>query len=200
MQQFSATGTYSDASTQDLTTAVTWSSSNTAAATIVTNTGAASTVASGTTTISAALGSVSGMTTLQVLAPDGISQSFLFPSSLGTLNCGESKTISGTLFPTNSAPLAENWLTITWSPDATCQANGFVMVPVVSASSPFDFNVFTNPGTNALAENAFDPGTYIDLVAGAAAGVRLPGTYYIEIEGVVTGTWTLLLNTIAFPQ
>src|SRR5439155_747331 len=33
-QQFSATGTYSDASTQDLTSSVTWASSNTAAATI----------------------------------------------------------------------------------------------------------------------------------------------------------------------
>jgi hypothetical protein len=66
-QQFTATGTYTDSSTRDLTTEVVWASTNPAAATIAAG-GLASTVAAGTTTISATLGSVSGSTTLTVLS------------------------------------------------------------------------------------------------------------------------------------
>jgi hypothetical protein len=64
-QQFTATGTYSDGSTQNLTSQVTWASSNTAAATI-NSAGLATAVAAATTTISATLGSVSGSTGLTV--------------------------------------------------------------------------------------------------------------------------------------
>jgi hypothetical protein len=55
-QQFTATGTYSDGSTQDLTTAVTWSSSNSAVAAISNASGSeglATSVAAGSTTIGA---------------------------------------------------------------------------------------------------------------------------------------------------
>jgi len=67
-QQFAATGTYSDGSTQTITNSVTWSSSNTNVATI-SNTGTpglASGVSAGTVTITATLGSVSGTTNLTV--------------------------------------------------------------------------------------------------------------------------------------
>lgn len=63
-QQFTATGTFSDGSKQDITFDATWASSNTAAATVSNaasdNTGGeATTVAAGTTTISATFGGVS---------------------------------------------------------------------------------------------------------------------------------------------
>lgn len=64
-QQFVATGTFSDATTQDLTGQVTWASSSTAAATISTG-GLATAVAAGSTTISAVRAGVTGSTTLQV--------------------------------------------------------------------------------------------------------------------------------------
>src|SRR5205814_330634 len=64
-RQFTATGTYSDNSTQDLTAQVAWSSSNTGVATID-SAGLATSVAAGTTTITATLGLVSGNTTLTV--------------------------------------------------------------------------------------------------------------------------------------
>lgn len=63
-EQFTATGGYSDGSTQNITTAVTWTSSNSIVGTIGTNTGLLQTTATGTTTIAATLGSVSGSTTL----------------------------------------------------------------------------------------------------------------------------------------
>ena len=62
---FTATATYSDGSTGDVTTQAAWSSSSTAVAT-VDGTGHASALAAGTTTIAAALGSAASSTTLTV--------------------------------------------------------------------------------------------------------------------------------------
>ncbi|MFC2003424.1 Ig-like domain-containing protein, partial [Chloroflexota bacterium] len=64
-QQFVATGTYSDASTANITTSVTWSSSSTGVASISTA-GLATSYSSGGTTITATKSSVSGTTTLTV--------------------------------------------------------------------------------------------------------------------------------------
>jgi hypothetical protein len=69
--QFTATGTYSDATTQDLTASVAWESSATAVATISSSAGSdglASSVDVGTTTIKATLGTVVGQTDLHVTA------------------------------------------------------------------------------------------------------------------------------------
>ena len=66
-QQFKATGTYSDSSTQDLTSAATWTSSAPALV-MINSTGLAEGVGVGSTTIEASLGSTSGSTTLSVSA------------------------------------------------------------------------------------------------------------------------------------
>ena len=75
-QQFSATGTFTDGSTQDLTTTVTWSSSTNTVAVISNNTGSqglATSAAVGTTTITATSGSVAGSTLLTVGNPQLVS-------------------------------------------------------------------------------------------------------------------------------
>lgn len=64
-QQFHATGTYSDGSTQNLTEKVSWTSSNTAAATIATS-GRLKGLAPGTTTVAATIGSFTASATLNV--------------------------------------------------------------------------------------------------------------------------------------
>ncbi|HEY6837619.1 MAG TPA: DUF3443 family protein, partial [Geobacteraceae bacterium] len=64
-QQFTATGTFSDNSTQDLTPSVSWASSNTGVATI-SAAGLATSVALGTTTITATSGTISNATTLTI--------------------------------------------------------------------------------------------------------------------------------------
>ena len=66
-QQFTATGTYSDSSTQNLT-GVTWASTNTAAATISTA-GFAQVVGVGSTTVSASMSGVTGTAALTTFAP-----------------------------------------------------------------------------------------------------------------------------------
>ncbi len=66
-KQFTATGTYTDSTTQDLSSTATWVSSDGTLATID-NTGLATGVAAGTVTITATSGAVTGTTTLQVTA------------------------------------------------------------------------------------------------------------------------------------
>lgn len=66
-QQYTATGTYSDHSHQNLTTSVTWSSS--AATATIAATGLATGTSAGPTTISATLGALSGSAPLTVTAP-----------------------------------------------------------------------------------------------------------------------------------
>jgi len=67
-QQFTATGNYTDGSTQDLTSTATWASTATNIATI-SSSGLASGTAQGTSTITATSGSVSGSATLTVTPP-----------------------------------------------------------------------------------------------------------------------------------
>ncbi len=68
-QAFTAVGIYSDGSMADITSQVTWTSSNTNIATILSN-GSATGVASGTAMISATLsGITSSSITLNVLTP-----------------------------------------------------------------------------------------------------------------------------------
>ncbi len=64
-QQFTATGTYSDNSTKNITSSVAWSSTDTGVATI-TSTGLATGVAAGSTTIQATSNSISGSTDLTI--------------------------------------------------------------------------------------------------------------------------------------
>ncbi len=80
--QFTATGTYSDQSTQNLTGSVLWSST-TAGVISISSTGFATAANSGTTTIVATLGNISGQTHLTVTqAPPPTSSVGINPSSL----------------------------------------------------------------------------------------------------------------------
>jgi probable HAF family extracellular repeat protein len=67
-QNYTASGTYSDASVKNLTSQVTWSSTNTAAATI-SSSGYAFVVGTGSTTITASLSGVNGTASLSTFAP-----------------------------------------------------------------------------------------------------------------------------------
>jgi uncharacterized protein YjdB len=67
LQQFTASGMFSDGSTEDITDTGTWTSSAGNVATI-SNSGLATTLAIGSTTLTASMGSLSGSTDLQVTA------------------------------------------------------------------------------------------------------------------------------------
>jgi uncharacterized protein YjdB len=104
LEQFTATGTYSDASTHDLTNSVTWASSASTIASI-TAAGQATARNLGSTSISAKLGSIQDSTTLTVSAASlrsitiggdvtiatNTSHSF---TAIGTFNDGSTRNIS----------------------------------------------------------------------------------------------------------
>ncbi|MGH8283316.1 MAG: Ig-like domain-containing protein [Gammaproteobacteria bacterium] len=101
-QSFTATGTYTDNSTQNLTTQVTWSSSSTDVATISNATGSqglATSVKIGTATITATNGSVAGSTVLTVTSPTPGSP----PSTPPAQICGDTTLLSGPATPPDGA-------------------------------------------------------------------------------------------------
>lgn len=70
-QQFTATGVFSDGTTENLTLSASWSSSNTAVAT-VNNSGMVNTISAGSVTITASTGGVTGSANFAVNQPIGV--------------------------------------------------------------------------------------------------------------------------------
>lgn len=102
---FTATGTYSDGSTQDLTAAVTWSSSDPTVASMSGNT--ATGLARGNTTITATLGSISGSTNLRVTFPSiriAANFSSITVNSAGNYDVTVSFTNTGDIVATSVQP------------------------------------------------------------------------------------------------
>ncbi|MGA2740107.1 MAG: Ig-like domain-containing protein [Bryobacteraceae bacterium] len=94
-QQFTATGTFSDGSTQNLTSTASWSSDTLSTATI-NNTGLASSVGIGTATITATSGSVSSSTVLTVTAAVLVSITINPPGASIPLGMMQQFTATGT--------------------------------------------------------------------------------------------------------
>ncbi len=118
-QQFTATGTYSDSSTKDITTTVTWASSNTGFATIGASTGLATGVAVGTTQISATLGSVTSPNDpLTVTAAAVTLQSIAVTPAAPSISAGATQqfTATGTYSGSSTKDITT---TVTWASSNT---------------------------------------------------------------------------------
>ncbi len=110
-QQFTATGTYSDSTTADITSSVTWASGTTATATISTG-GLATGVAAGTTSITATQGSVvSPGVTLTVIALQSIAIT-PNPATIPTLPGTLQFTATGTYTDSSTANITTQ---VTWA-------------------------------------------------------------------------------------
>jgi hypothetical protein len=115
-QQFTATGTFSDTSTSDLTSSVTWTSGTPAVATVNVSSGLANVLTVGSTVITATSGSVSGSTTLTVtpaalqsvaITPNPITVDVGFSQQLtatGTYSDGTTQNVTAAANWTSSAP------------------------------------------------------------------------------------------------
>jgi trimeric autotransporter adhesin len=122
-QQFAATGTYTDNSTQPLTTSVTWSSADTTVASISNapgSNGLASSVAQGTVTITATLGSISGSTGLTVTAAALVSIAITPLSPSITDGTTQQFTATGTYTDNSTQNLTA---AVTWSSSDTTIAS-----------------------------------------------------------------------------
>jgi hypothetical protein len=148
-QQFTATGTYSDSSTQNITNQVTWTSSNTSVATI-NAAGLATGVAAGSTTISAAQGTVTGSQPLNI-------QTAALSITTTTLTGGTvSVAYSATLAATGGAP-PYTWSLTTGSLPAglTLNANGSITgTPTTAGTSNFTVQVSDSAPTAATASKS----------------------------------------------
>ncbi|PKA17174.1 beta strand repeat-containing protein [Leptospira haakeii] len=105
-QNFTATGTYTDASTQDLTTSVTWASSNTSKATISNAAGSkglATTLATGTTNITATLGSVTSPASVLTVTAAALTSITIAPSPTLSIAKGRTQNFTATGHYTDSS-------------------------------------------------------------------------------------------------
>jgi trimeric autotransporter adhesin len=204
-RQFTAMGTYTDSSTQDLTAAVTWSSSNTAVATISNaagSKGSATALAVGTATISAASGSVSGSTALTVtpatlssititpvnpsVAP-GAAQQF---TALGTYSDATTQDLTATATWNSSNPAVASISNATGSKGlATAVASGSAAITAMSGSISGTAMLTVATGSSGNATIFWDaPTTNADgTVLTDLAGYRIyygtsPGDYPSNID------------------
>jgi trimeric autotransporter adhesin len=176
-QQFTAIGTFSDDSTQNLTTSVTWVSSSTAVASISNaggSNGLGTSLTVGTTSISAAIGSLVGSTSWMVLAvhPWTVTGSLNTARMLhtATLFTNGAVLVAGgwdsSLNPTSSAEVYDP-NTTTWIPTgsmnvarvyhtATLLPNGTVLVAAGQGPNGGPFPWMRMPTTLSSAE-IYDP-------------------------------------------
>ncbi len=108
-QQYMALGTYSDATTKDITSSVVWTSGTTARATIVSNTGLATGVAVGYSTITAKLGSISGSATLTVSPATLVSVAVAPVNPYLVVNATQQFYLIGTYSDASTQALTATW-------------------------------------------------------------------------------------------
>ena len=202
--QFTATGTYSDGSTQNITATVTWSSSNPAMATIAAG-GLATGVKKGTATITATLGSVSGFTTLTVTAavlvsisvtpanpniPLGTAKQF---KALGTYTDGTKHNLTGSATWNSGAPTVA---TISAAGLATSVGEGTsVITATLGSISGFTTLTVTAP---ALVSISVTPAN-VSISNGTTQQFTATGTYTDNSNQDLTSSvkWSSSVKTVA---
>ncbi len=193
--QFQATGTLTDGTTQDLTAAVTWTSSNTAVATITSPGGLATALTVGSSTITAthAASGLTASTTLTVVGPPSLAS---FSPTSGRV--GDQVTLTGTNFIAVSG--------VTFNGAA---ASGFTVFSATSIQVNVPAGATTGPiAVTTVAGTANSTGSFVVLptqdfqVTGAPATVVVPsagqGSFTVSLTGAggFTGLATLTLSGV----
>jgi hypothetical protein len=121
-QQFAATGTYTDKSTKDITTNVTWTSSSATVATISNNTGSiglATSTGTGSVTITATIGAVFGTTGMTVTSGQLVSIAVTPANSSIAAGKTQQFTATGTYTDNSTANLTSS---VVWASTITTVA------------------------------------------------------------------------------
>jgi uncharacterized protein YjdB len=204
-QQFTATGTYSDGSTQNLTTTANWTSSNTSVANIGLHTALAKGIAAGTVTITATSGKVSGSAALTITAAvltsitvrpgkasvvTGKTQQF---TATGTYNNGTTQNLTNSAIWTSSAISVA---TVSSGGLATGVAQGSATITATSSTiSGSSTLTVTAAVLTSIAVTPVNPsfalGTTLPLVA---TGTYSDGSTLVL---TTTATWTTANAAIA---
>ncbi len=184
-QQFTATGTYSDGSTADLTGTVTWTSSDPTVATVDAS-GLLTAVAPGTVTVTATSGSVSGATTATVPAPPVLTGISVTPAN-PTVPKGTTRQFlaTGAYSDGSSADLTAS---VTWSSSkaavATIDSSG-----LLSAVHPGTTTVTATSGSVSGSTTA-TVGAPAKLTAIAIAPTNPTVTEGLSLQFTATGTYS----------
>ncbi|PYX51407.1 MAG: ATP-dependent DNA ligase, partial [Acidobacteria bacterium] len=213
-QQFTATGTYSDASTKNITASVTWTSSNTGVGTVGATTGLATGVSAGTTQITATLGAVVSPAdtltvnaiTLQSIATTPSNPS-IFQSqtqqftATGNYNDGSSKNITTSVAWASSNPTvatvdAALGLATGVSPGTTqiTATQGTVVSPgsTLTANSPLNPSISPAQTQQFIATGTYNDGSTKDITttvtwASSSATIATIGANTGLATGVAAG-------------
>ncbi len=204
-QQFVATGTYSDSSTQVLTGFATWNSTNTAAATVSTG-GLATGAGAGSTTIQATYNSITGSTSLTVTGATLVSIA-VTPANPTLFTSGTQQfTATGTYSDSSTANLTS---TVTWTSNNTAAATinsaglatgiaaGSATIKATSGAISGSITLTVTPGPT-LVSIAVTPATPSILI-GATQQFTATGTYSDSSTQNITSTvtWTSSVPAVA---
>jgi hypothetical protein len=200
---FDAVGTYSNATTHDVTTSALWSTANTSVATINPS-GLATGVATGNTTVSAALGSVQGSITLNVkpslvsiqVSPQspstsvGAVQSF---TATGTFSDGSQQNLTTSVSWTTST---SGVATIASSGIATSGASGQTTITATAGSVSGSALLTVTSAT--LSSIAVSPATS-SIVSGTTQQFTATGTFSNGSQQNLTTSvsWSSSSSTVA---
>lgn len=145
MQQFTATGTYTDGTMPDITTSVTWSSMTPGVATISNTAGTqglATSVMNGSSMIQATLGAVQGSTTLNVITV-ALEVLVVSPQNPVIADAGATQTFTATGYY-NDGSTQNLTATAAWTSSATSVATvsgaGVATSQALGASTPTGFS------------------------------------------------------------
>ena len=202
--QFTATGTFSDNSTQNLTNSVTWSSQTMNVA-MITAGGLAMGLAPGTTKIQATSGSLSGSATLTVTSATLVSIAVTAPNFSIAKGTSEQFTATGTFSDSSTQNLTSS---VTWSSQntgtvtitagglATAVATGTSMIQAVSGAIIGSTTLTVTPATLvSIAVTA----TNLSIAKGTSEQFTATGTYSDHSTQNITSsvTWSSLTTSVA---
>jgi len=196
-QQFTATGTYSDGTVQDLTRKVAWASSNTGAATI-TSTGFASARAVGSSTITASLVGIQGYASLSVTPPVVVSIAVSPTSATVPVGGSQQYTATGTLSDGSTSNLTTS---ATWSSSNGGVATVSAGLARVAGAGSATISASSGGKTGTAAINGFNPvysvtPTLNSFTFTSAAGL---GSFY-NAQLTITNTGNVTLSSVSFPS
>jgi len=156
-QQFTATGTYSDGSKNDLTSQVTWSSSATAMVT-VNNTGLATGVSNGSATITATLNGISGSAAVTIAPPPTLQSITITPAN-PTITVGANQQFVATGHYTDGST-RDDTNNVSW----TSSANNVATISSAGLASGLQ------PGTTTITANSGSVLTSTGMTVVAGSG------------------------------
>lgn len=182
-QQFTATGTFSDGTTRDVTTTVNWSSSQASVAT-VTASGMLTAIAQGTATITATSGVVSTNVSVTVNAAT-LTAIALSPSSPSVpLGATQQFTATGTF---SDATTHDVTATVTWSSSASAVATVSTSGMVTAAAQGTATIMASSGNVSGTASVTVDAATLTAIaISPASPSVPLGATQ----QFTATGTWS----------